>query len=376
MLRLNEGLIVITGARGIGKTTAAATFLPPSQIKRCFYHDGENSANRVRSDLQASGLDFGYYNNLDSRWAKVGINESDLLNRIAKGNLPWATTKERNSLVDFWYYIIQDIETHLKPGEFWLYVHDPVERLEAAMAAWVEDNQASAGWRSLGYGGMWNQGFYPLYRQLMQAIYARGVQTIIFTAHLGNQWEGQGREAHIVPGKVKVRAKPELIKLAQLYVWLVEERANADGAPAGIILKERLGKLRPNPNTDSWEPTTGLPHRIPHFTWADVERYIEQGVDLAHPAPGETLSQQEAEMIDDTFYSSEQMRLMLAWAQKELADVAVANPSLLSTDGNIKVDVSEGGLVRQLAEAGLSAEQIAAQLGKPLPLVQRLLAAA
>lgn len=81
-------------------------------------------------------------------------------------------------------------------------------------------------------------------------------------------------------------------------------------------------------------------------------------------------------MVDDTFYSNEQLRLMLAWAQKELADIATANPALLSSDGNIKVDVSEGGLVRQLAEAGLSAEQIAEQLKKPLPLVQRLLAAA
>lgn len=371
-LALNKSLIVITGSRGVGKTTAAATLLPPSQVSRVFYHDGEHSTNRIAEQLAERGLAFGYLNHLDARWTKDMPANTDLLERIAKGKLPWATTKEKNSLIDFWHYIVSDINSNMLPGKFRVYVHDPVERLEAAMAAWVADNREAAGWQRLGMGEMWTQGFYPLYRNFMEAIFARGVETIIFTAHLGTPWSEGGKGT--IPGKVKVRAKPELFKLAQLYVWLVEEPRNADGAPAGIILKERLGLLSINAATDTWVSRAGLPHRIPHFTWGDVQRYLELGFDMTNPAPGEILTRQEAQLIDETFFSDAQMQLMLLWAKQSLAEVAAANPAILNATGEVQVDLNPEGLARQLAIQGLDAEQIAAQLHKPLPLVQRWLA--
>lgn len=373
-LHLNKALLVFTGSKGVGKTTAAATLLPPSQVERVFYHDGEHSTNRIVEQLAERGKAFGYLNHLDERWTKDLPGNADLLDRIAKGKLPWATTKEKNSLIDFWHYIVDDINTHMTLGKFRVYVHDPVERLEAAMAAWVADNRDAAGWQRLGMGEMWTQGFYPLYRNLQEAIFARGVETIIFTAHLGAPWIEGGKGT--IPGKVKVRAKPELFKLAQLYVWLVEEPRNADGAPAGIVLKERLGLLCINEDTDTWTPRAGLPHRIPHFTWDDVQRYLEQGFDMANPAPGETLTRQEAQLIDDTFFSDAQMQLMLLWAKQSLAEVAAANPAILNATGEVQVDLNPDGLARQLAEQGMLAEQIAEQLHKPLALVQRWLAPA
>lgn len=370
-LGLKQSLIVITGARGIGKTTAAGTYLPPSQVGKVFYHDGEHSTNRIVEQLAKLGLGFGYLNHLDERWTKGLPQDVDLLDRISKGKLPWANTKEKNSLIDFYKYIVDDIDKNLTPGKFSVYVHDPVERLEAAMAAWVDNNPRDAGWSSRAHGRTWTEGFYPLYRGLMEAIYARGVDVIIFTAHQGNVWEGKGSDTHIVPGKVKVRAKPELVKLAQLYVWLVEEPSNIDGAPAGIILKERLGKLEVNTETDTWEPSSGLPHRVPHFTWDDVQRYIKDGFDQANPAPGEKLSEREAQMIDDTFYSDEQMKLMLMWAKTDLAKIASSNPALLTTSG--EVQVNPASLARELSQAGIAPEQIAAQLGKPVVLINKWL---
>jgi hypothetical protein len=368
-LGLQESLIVITGARGVGKSTAAATYLPPSRVGEVFYHDGEHSTNRIVEQLARRNLAFGYLSHLDGRWTKDMPADADLLDRISKGKLPWATTKEKNTLIDFYKYIVDDIKNNLTPGKFSVYVHDPVERLEAAMAAWVDEYKDAAGWSSRAFGRNWTEGFYPLYRGLMEAIYARGVKVIIFTAHLGSPWLEGGKG--IIPGKVKPRAKPELFKMAQLYVWLVEEPRNADGAPAGIILKERLGELK-STATDSWDIRSGLPHRVPHFTWDDVARYVNEGFDQANPAPGETLTMQEAQMIDETFYSNEQMKLMLTWAKTDLAEIAAANPSLLSMGGEVEPDVSPETLARALAASGsLTAAQIAEQLGKPLVLVNK-----
>lgn len=371
-LGLKRSLIVLTGARGTGKTMAAASYLPPSQVGQVYYHDGENSANKVRQDLKDQETDFGYFLNLNERYAKSLPSSDDLLGRISDGKLPWINTQQRNSLIDLWHYILDDINKNLTPGKYKVYVHDPVERLEAAMAAWVEDNRRTAGWEGANpRGGMWTQAYYPLYRNLMESIWNRGVDTIIFTAHLGNVWEGQGRDTHIVPGKVKVSVKPQLSKDMQLYAWLVPEPRNADKVPAAVIIKERLGKMRINKETDKWELQPGLPRRVPHFTWDDVERYMKEGFDAANPAPGESPSRQEADMIDDTFYSDEQMKLMLLWAKTDLAQIAAANPSLLSSGGEVEPDVSPEALARALAADGLTVKQIAKQLGKPLLAVSK-----
>jgi len=371
-LGLKKSLIVLAGARGTGKTIAASSYLPPSRIKEVYYHDGENSANRVRQNLHDQGLDFGYYLNLDERYAKSLPSNNDLLNRISSGKLPWVNSREQNSLIDFWHYIVDDIDKNLIPGKFSVYVHDPVERLESAMVAWVEKEKHATGWSNANpRGGMWTQAYYPLYYNLMEAIWGRGVDVIIFTAHLGNVWEGQGRNTHIVPGKVKVSIKPQLSKHMQLYAWLVSDERNTDKAPAAIIIKERLGKMRINEAEDTWESSPGLPRRVPHFTWDDIQRYVQDGFDQANPSPGEVLSQQESQLIDDTFYSDEQMKLMLMWAKTDLAKIASSNPALLTTSG--EVQVNPASLARELSQAGIAPEQIAAQLGKPVVLINKWL---
>jgi hypothetical protein len=65
------------------------------------------------------------------------------------------------------------------------------------------------------------------------------------------------------------------------------------------------------------------------------------------------------------------MKLMLTWAKTDLAEIAAANPSLLSMGGEVEPDVSPEALARALANDGLTAAQIAEQLGKPLVLVNK-----
>ena len=51
-MSVNSGkLFVFTGPRGVGKTTLAATHLPPAEVDKVFYHDSENSANHIVRQL-------------------------------------------------------------------------------------------------------------------------------------------------------------------------------------------------------------------------------------------------------------------------------------------------------------------------------------
>jgi len=367
-LNLPEGLIVLTGAWNTGKTTAAATFLPPSKVGRCFYYDFENSANRIVAQLKEHNLEFGFYRNFDAMWRKDGLlGKVDLLNAIDSGKLPWVDSRQRNSLVNIYQQILRDLDTSLESGKFDVVVFDPIGRLEACMQAYVDANRQSTGWSKAGYGGMWKEGYYPLYTGLFNAIHGRGVKTIILTAHLGNPWIDKAP----VPGKVKPKAKPKLYELCQFYVWLVQEPSNADGAPAGVVLKERLGTTGVNTEIDTWSNARQIPRRIPHFTWADVQRYLEQGCNLANPAPGEVPTDEEQEMIDDAL-SEKQMQLMILRAQTSLAEARSASPGeFIASDKILDIQDPKSLAIKLYADGdGVSVQQIAEQLNKPPALVK------
>jgi hypothetical protein len=378
-LGFDESVIVISGAKGTGKTTAALSYLPPSRVGEVFVHDGEGSSNRLHEQLKARHLAFGHRVNLDDRWNSMDLpGKVDLLQRIRKGNLPWADSKQKDAMAAYWDFILQDIDEHMTPGKFSVYVHDPVDRLEAAMQAWVSANRGAAGWQKLAFGEMWTKGYYPLYRGFLSALRGRGIKVVIFTAHLGNPWTDEGP----IPGKVRPKAKPELFLLSQLYLWVVHEPRNADGAPAAIVLKERLGVTEVDQDSDSWIIQRRVPRRIPHFTWDDLQEYLSgrRPCDLSHPAPGESLSADEDEMVSDAL-SDKQMQLMLLRAETSLEEAKTSTVSVLPSESTgpgidpaqiITVDLPEAA--RKLAAEGKSEEEISAALGKPLPLVRRWLA--
>jgi hypothetical protein len=368
-LNLQQSVIVLTGGFNTGKTTGAYTFEPPSNIGRVFIHDGESSGNRFIEQLAKRGNKFGFYMNLDDRWVETtGKRTADLLKQLSIGSLPWANTKERDSMINFYLWVLDDLDKNLQPGMFDTYIFDPVERLEAGMQAWVEANRDASGWSRRGYGEMWRKGFYPLYRGLFTAIHDRGVKTIILTAHLGNPWTDEGP----VPGKVKPRAKPELFKLSQFYGWLVNEPSNVHGEPACVVLKERLGTVDENQD-DTWNTQRRIPRRIPRFTWDEVQRYLTEGCNLANPAPGEVPSAEEEEMINDAL-SDKQMQLMLLRAQTAYLEKRAASSFTPQLDEG-KIDPPDV-LARSLYNGGkgMSVEQISATLSTPIPIVSNWIA--
>lgn len=377
-----SNLFVITGARNSGKSFCAATYLKPSEIGGAFVHDSEKSMNRVVERLAKSHLSFGHYADLSARFSDLP-GEADLLDRINKGQLPWVDRAQRSSLVAYYEYLLNDLATNLTKGKYSLYIHDTIEKLEAGMAAWVEDHKAQSGWKRTAYGELWTHGVYPLYEHLAASIFDRGVETIIFTSHLKTPWEGK----RPVVGKVAPAGKKILYKLSSLFIWLVNDSRNTDGAPAGLVLKERLGDLYPDDN-DEWVAERMLPKRIPHCTWKDIRGYLEDGCDLANPTEGETMSIAEQEMISELL-TDKQMRLMILGDEMELAGMQagmlsnVANgnggndfdiqAAIENKEETIDAVKSLKATAREMAEGGIEVEKIAELLERPLPVIRAIL---
>lgn len=205
-----------------------------------------------------------------------------------------------------------------------MFVHDTGEALEAGMAAWCAANPGRVGVReNAAYGRFWSQGVYPLYENLLAAIWARGVNTVIMTFHLKTPWEG-GRP---VVNKVVMSGKKILKPLSTLMLWLVNDGRNPGGEPAGLVLKERLGKYAADLESDEWNIQRMLPRRIPVCTWREIRRYLSAGCDMAHPEPGEVPSQDELDMISPLL-NNKQLELMLLDAKAELGK-AQANVALV-----------------------------------------------
>jgi hypothetical protein len=266
---------------------------------------------------------------------------------------------ELKALRGYYEYILNDLDKNLVQGKYKVYIHDTLEKLEAGMAAWAESNITRFGFTSVSsarkYGKIWSAVIYPLYEQIVSAIFSRGVEVIIFCSHLRTPWEGNKP----VPGKVEPSGKKLLHRLSSLMLWLTNDPSNEDGAPAGLVLKERLGNL--DVVDGKWKPRRMLPKRIPHCTWEDVKDYLEEGCNLSDPAPGEVMSQDERRMTS-RFLSDEQIALMVADAETERLQKQIeANQWRQMSSPSVDVAAMLGGktdpaLVVKARELGLTVE--------------------
>lgn len=321
----NNQLIVITGAKGSGKTSLALSYLPPSKIGRLAVIDNENSANNFRQNLMDMGKDFGLYINTMERFKNLP-GDDDLMSRIAKGTAPWAGANEQSAFVDYFKYIIAQIN-QIPLNKYDALVIDTGEKLESGMAAYVEANKKVFGITDTAYGKIWSNGVFPLYANLIQGIYDRGISTVILNFHLKNVWENK----RPVPGKVSHSGKKILYQLSSLMIWLVNDGRNPNGEPAGLVLKERLGKVGITED-DEWAIKTMLPPRLPVATWKEIRRYMQEGYDIRNPKSTEIRNDQENDMISELL-NDKQMSLMLedARAEREQNAIAMADAGLLPT---------------------------------------------
>ena len=361
-LPVQGGTIVITGAKGVGKTFLAATYAPPGMESRVFWHDSERSANNVTRKLERLGRSFGYYRNLGSRFDSLP-DEADLLTRINREDLPWVNSRQRNALADYYLFTIRDLCENMGKDQYDVYVHDTIETLESGMVAYVSANKGPTGWSRDSHGRMWSEAVYPLYDHLVESLFIRGVKTVILCSHLKTPWENN----QPIPNSVKPAGKKILYKLSTLMLWLVKGKK----APSAIVLKERLGDLSIGSDGD-WDVECKLPERIPVCTWREIDRYLKEGCDLDNPAPGERMTPDEERMISDLL-TDRQMDLMISTAKKQ-AQGASSQPEVPAKVQE-ETDMAKTKALG-MREAGLTDDEIRVQLQAleyPIPTVLRVM---
>lgn len=351
-------LIVVTGSKGSGKSTALATLAPPGTEGRVFVIDTENSMSDIVGQVK-----FGKYIRAHEQYS----TDEKMLHDIAIGKLPWVSTDQRNALVGFYDWIVEILDKELKAGKFDTVLIDTIEPLEAAMAAAVDFGKKKFGWSgSRAYGKMEVEGVRPLYENFFEAIYARGVKQIAVSTHIKRVWE----DDKPILNKIKPGGRLMVLsRLSSLMLWLVPNVGNPDGAPAALVLKARKGRMIAVDG--EWEVRRVLPQRIPHFTWADVKRYENHPADLANPSPGEVPTDGEHDMISEML-TDEQMKLMVVGAQLEL-EMAKQDPVIGAVPPNEGPSEELKSEVLKLSKDGIPYPMIAKQVGMPLPQVVKII---
>lgn len=280
---MTKRVFVLTGGKGAGKSTAAARFVPPDRAAMagtCIV-DTEDSMSDILRQNAELGLEFGSYIRAYERFR----SDEDLLERVARGDLPWVSAHQRGALCEYYEWFVSTLEKTLKRGTFTTLIIDTIEPIEAAMTAWAEKNRDKSGWSGTkAYGRLETEAVRPLYENLLEAIAQRGVTDILLTSHLKRIWENDRPVLNKVQpgGRIVV-----LSRLSTAMFWITQNGSNEDGAPAGIVLKARMGNAAIE--NGEWVTHIVLPERVPHFTWADVRRYMKHPANRVHPAPGERM---------------------------------------------------------------------------------------
>ena len=370
---MSKRIYTVTGAKGSGKSTVVAFYLPPSQIHRAVIVDTEDSMSDILDNLERNGKSFGRYIRMYDRFSDLQNNA--MINAIAEGKLPWVDTGiKQSALVQYWEYLTEVLAETLDGNESrgddsFIYLGlDTIEPIEAAMTAWVDTHKKEAGWSGqMAYGRRETEGVRPLYEGFLEAVHQAGIRDFCLASHLKPVWEQLGgKEVRRVPNKVKTGGRIAVLsRLSSQMWWLIprpDNPPNPDGAPAGVRLKARKGQHNIGEN-DSWDHRGNiLPARIPHFTWEDIRWYEEHGCDLIHPADGEVPSKQELDMISE-FLNEEQMKLMVLGAQAVLEK----SKNAVQVARQPPVDQTKLLLARKLQSEGKSLDEIRKELLETFP---------
>ncbi len=365
-MAVTKKVYVITGARGSGKSMAIATFprATKDDMGKMLVVDTEDSMSDILEHNKRLGLEFGEYIRMYDRFRV----DSDMLERIAQGKLPWVGAKQKRAMLQYWDFFVEALDKRMKDGQFKYVGIDTIEPIEAALTAWAESNPRESGWSGTrAYGRLETEGVRPLYENLLEALFSRGAEYIILTSHLKKAWE----DDRPVLNKVQPGGRLALLsRISSTMLWLVKE-AKGEGAPAAIVLKARACIM--SVEGENWVPKRALPDRIPEFSWKKVREYLEHGYDIANPAPGETMSHEERIMISELL-SDAQMRLMVASVEKEIEEAKAVRQVEVIKPVVIEVDEDKAEIVRELMQdKELTPMEIADKTGMMLPDVIRVI---
>ena len=241
-----QGVIVLSGMPGSGKTTAAMTISPPNK---------------------QVVLDFDLKD--ETRCSKLGIPYF----RPKVETIKSATDYDLEGILKWTEESFREIAKLGKEGRNTLII-DNGSPLEAAFAFAVEKNPGKYGVnaknaQSGAYGGV-NPGVAVLWQNIVKYFMSNGFSRIVICMHMSQSW------ANGLPiDKMKVKGNKVLTQLSNLSVILV--KANTPNkAPVGLIGKEALGLLRWDEKIEKYNIYMAIPPRVPVFDWENVARLMDE----------------------------------------------------------------------------------------------------
>jgi hypothetical protein len=241
-----QGVIVISGIPGSGKTTAAMTIVPP--------------------DKQVV-LDFDLKDEV--RCKKLGIPYF----RPQVETMKSATDYDLNGILAWSQTAFKSIAEEGKKGRDTLII-DNGSALEAAFAYAVLQNPMKYGVnpknaQTGAYGGV-NPGVAVLWQNTVKYFQSNGYVRIVVCMHMSQSW------ANGVPvDKMKVKGNKALTELSNLSVVLIKSN-QPNHAPVGLVGKEALGLLNWDEKTNKYRIFMALPPRVPEFDWEHVAKYMDE----------------------------------------------------------------------------------------------------
>jgi hypothetical protein len=268
------GLIYITGAYSVGKTTMATTLESP-QYTAILDFD-------LKFKAVAERLGF---------WYKCPEIEQDVF------NVDFA------SMADWLKKTLMEI-----PKDKTVVVIDNAAPLESILGYIASQDPAKYGVNPTNaqkgaYGGV-NPGVARLWKNIAMFLQGRGVRVVVVVSHQGMPW----KDGQPILNKFRGKGNKVLQELANLSLILVR---TPSPYPAGIIVKEQFAQRG---FTDGeWKIQRIFPLRFPRAEWKYIFKYFDEPANFANPQLGEFPSQAERDMYGELF-TKEQIEFIKAVA--------------------------------------------------------------
>jgi hypothetical protein len=326
---LFEGVVLVTGEHGTGKTTFALEAGNPNRT--LFVEDDEKGAAtvaQIRRDYQ--GLD--------------GFTHVDFIDRIA-GKRPLGI-----------HLVGRNIIREIERGQYDVVVWDTWTRFASSCHAYVQAHRDKFrdSWPAMGriLGPMeWKEA--RLYEAELIAELQNKVPLVILVSHLKGQFINNVETGKRIPDVSKA-----VDRVCMLRLWLRHNPDPGVDTPVALVLKnfdrkvyrEEIDRLR----TVKLFPTKITPKPKEESLWDSLQRYWDNPAGLHEPTPDEIPNEFESSIVHGTLTEDQRLSWMAAIRQQQDAEKERERLELME---------KKTEAVRLAEEEGLGFPQIALRLG-------------
>lgn len=336
----DNGVVVITGYRGIGKSYLAAQFEVPWLTT---YADMEGKAKGLDSMLHfkryISMMDEAQNTDIKSLWAKC----DEVINTPANGST--VIVFDNGSLLELALTYEAKRNSSKYINEF------------ALNASNVESGR---------FGGIKSVVNYLIQSKVVAPLFKQGYRTIVVTFHIKPRWATTGP----IPGKYNIKGADRWQELSILTLIL---HPGESSLPAALVQKEQLGSIKFNKETRKFEIKRRLPLRLPIATSEAIYDYLNNPADIANPKNGEYPTIEQIDPFRDEL-TREQLMYMVEMSKASQRIDEDEKEEMRLVNQQIESDKqSQRSTALSMKSGGMSIPQIAQSMNISVPEVARLL---